>query len=118
MPDTSTFLVRSGDDIDLYVEECGSGVSLLLLHGGLSTTRVFDRVRTRLSAHYRCLALGRRGYGQSGDGTTHSYEQEASDVHAVLRELDQPAHVLAHSSGAIAALTASLSDTSRMRSLV
>lgn len=110
--------VRSGDGIDLHVEESGAGVPLLLVHGGLSTTRVFDRVRPRLAASYRCLALGRRGYGQSGDVPIHSYEREAGDVLAVLGELDQPAHVLAHSSGAIVALNAALLGPGRIRSLV
>lgn len=110
--------LRSADGTSLLVEDSGHGEPLVLVHGGMNTTRAFDRVLPTLAGRFRCLALGRRGYGQSGDAATHSFEREAHDVLAVLAELDEPAHLLGHSSGAITALTAALTDRSRLRSLV
>ena len=110
--------LNSADGTRLLVEETGDGTPLILVHGGLSNTRAFDRVLPAFTERHRCLALGRRGYGESGDGASHSYEREAEDVHAVLSALDEPAHLLGHSSGAIAALVAAAAGPARLRSLV
>jgi pimeloyl-ACP methyl ester carboxylesterase len=115
---TTALELVSTDGTPLVVDSTGSGTPLLLLHGGLGSTRVFDRVLPTLSLRYRCLALGRRGYGRSGTSPTHSFEAEAEDVAAVLASLDEPAHLFGHSSGAVAAATAALADGSRLRSLV
>src|SRR5258706_584861 len=105
---TSVRNLTSADGTALAVEATGSRAPLILLHGGLTSTRVFDRVLPTLAQPPRCLALGRRNYGQSGTAPTHSFESEADDVVAVLAPLDEPAHLLGHSSGAIAAATAAL----------
>jgi pimeloyl-ACP methyl ester carboxylesterase len=115
---TTTLELTSADGTPLVVESTGGGEPLLLLHGGMNSTRVFDRALPALSSRYRCLALGRRGYGQSGTAPTHSFEAEAGDVATVLAALDEPAHLFGHSSGAVAAATAALADGSRLRSLV
>jgi pimeloyl-ACP methyl ester carboxylesterase len=112
----------SSDGTPLQVEASGSGVPLILVHGGLNSPRAFDRVLPALTRRYRCLALARRGYGQSAgpsaDAATHSFEREAEDVAAVLATLDEPAHLFGHSSGAIVAATAGLVSADRLRSLV
>lgn len=110
----------ASDGVPLLVEGSGSGAPLILLHGGLNSTRCFDRVLPVLNRRYRCLALGRRGYGQSGaaPGAAHSFDREAQDVATLLATLDQPAHLFGHSSGAIAAATAALAEPGRLRSLV
>lgn len=115
---TATAVLASADGTPLVVEHSGSGVPLVLLHGGMTSTRVFDRALPALTQRYRCLVLGRRGYGQSGDSPTHSYDLEAQDVIAVLATLDQPAHLFGHSSGAVAAATAALAAPERLRSLL
>lgn len=115
---TATLSLTSADGTPLLVEDTGHGTPLILVHGGLNTTRIFDRVLPDLSEHHRCLALGRRGYGQSGSSTTHSFEREAEDVAAVLAVLDEPAHLLGHSTGAIVVLVATAAHQDRVRSLV
>lgn len=110
----------ASDGVALFVEDSATGIPLVLVHGGLSSTRTFDGVLSMLTGQYRCLALGRRGYGQSGwiDGQTHSFDREAQDVAALLSTLDEPAHVFGHSSGAIVAATAAMAAPSGLRSLV
>jgi pimeloyl-ACP methyl ester carboxylesterase len=110
--------VTSADGTPILVEESGSGVPLVLMHGGTASTRVWDALLPALSARYRCVAVGRRGYPQSGEVATHSFEAEAQDVAAVLASLDGPAHVFGHSSGAVATATAALADRTRLRSIV
>lgn len=112
--------LTSADGTALAVEATGSGTPLILLHGGMTSTRVFDRVLPTLAQHHRCLALGRRNYGQSGTSPTHSYESEADGIVAVLATLDEPAHLFGHSSGALAAATAALrlTGTPSLRSLI
>jgi pimeloyl-ACP methyl ester carboxylesterase len=115
---SATAALVSADGTPLVVEDSGSGVPLVLVHGGMTSTRVFDRALGALTQRYRCLVLGRRGYGQSGDSPGHSYDLEAQDVIAVLATLDEPAHLFGHSSGAVAAATAALTVPDRLRSLL
>lgn len=115
---TTTIELTSADGTKLVVESTGTGVPLILLHGGMNSTRIFDRVLPALSERYRCLALGRRGYGQSGTPPLHTFAGEAEDVAAILAALDEPAYLFGHSSGAVAAATAALADALHMRSLV
>lgn len=115
---TATRTVTSADGTPILVEETGSGIPLVLMHGGAATTRVLDGVLPALSGRYRCVAVGRRGYPQSGEVASHSFDDEAGDVAAVLASLDEPAHLFGHSSGAVAAATAALADHSRLRSVV
>jgi pimeloyl-ACP methyl ester carboxylesterase len=62
----------------------------------------------RLSAHFLCYALGRRGYGLSDDASSYAYEREYDDLVALLEHVGAPAHLLGHSSGAVCALGAAL----------
>lgn len=110
--------VVSADGTPIMVEETGSGVPLVLMHGGTASTRVWDALLPALSERYRCVAAGRRGYPQSGVVASHSFASEADDVAAVLATLDAPAHLFGHSSGAVAAATAALADSSRLRGVV
>ena len=61
---TALLNLTSADGTALTVEATGSGTPLILLHGGMTSTRVFDRVLPTLAQHHRCLALGRRNYGR------------------------------------------------------
>ena len=118
MTTATTKSLTSTDGTPLTIEETGSGTPLVLLHGGATTTRVWDGLLPAVAGRYRCLAVGRRGYGQSGDSPAHSFQREAEDVAAVLATLDEPAHLFGHSSGAIVAATAALTDPDRLRSLL
>jgi proline iminopeptidase len=95
-------------DTELFVEERGSGLPLLVLHGGpgLDHTMFGDKLDP-LGDACRLLLVDQRGQGRSGesDPATWTLERMAADVSALARslELDRYA-VLGHSFGAIVAL--------------
>ena len=78
------------DDIDMHVEERGSGVPLLLLHGltgsGRDYAHLFDL--DALGASYRAIAPDARGHGGSTNpGGTFTIRRCARDVLALLDAL-------------------------------
>lgn len=95
-------------DTELFVEERGSGLPLLVLHGGpgLDHTMFGDKLDP-LGDACRLLLVDQRGQGRSGesDPATWTLERMAADISALARslELDRYA-VLGHSFGAIVAL--------------
>jgi alpha-beta hydrolase superfamily lysophospholipase len=81
---------------------------LVLVPGGLGDEHAFDPLVAHLTGRLRCLTIGRRGKGFSGDGRTYSYEREYEDIASVLDAVGPPRLVFGHSSGAICALGAAL----------
>jgi pimeloyl-[acyl-carrier protein] methyl ester esterase len=51
---------------ELYVETCGRGPDVVLLHGWALNLRVFDRLAQALAAHFRVTRLDLPGHGRSG----------------------------------------------------
>lgn len=49
----------------LYYESAGKGPNLVLIHGGLADSRVWDSQFTKLAKHFRVVRYDLRGYGQS-----------------------------------------------------
>jgi pimeloyl-ACP methyl ester carboxylesterase len=74
--------------VRLYVVEQGTGDPVLLLHGGLSSTRSWRNVIPRLQSAMRVVALDARGHGQSTHaGTPLTYAQLTDDVAALIGAL-------------------------------
>ncbi|MFJ1707540.1 alpha/beta fold hydrolase [Kitasatospora sp. NPDC088346] len=97
----------------------GSGPALLLVHGGGEDPGSWDGVTAALVEDFRVVRINRRIYadGAPAAGAAHSCAVEAADVLAVAAALGQPALLVGHSSGAIAALEAALVDPSAFRGL-
>lgn len=77
--------VNSGD-AKIYYEIYGKGKPLVMLHGGIagSTYEMADLIN-QFSKYYQVIAISTRGHGKSDLGTqSHSYQQKAKDVIAVL----------------------------------
>jgi pimeloyl-ACP methyl ester carboxylesterase len=91
--------------IDLHVDTWGEGERVLLVHGSFSYGPLSFAEQRPLAARWRLDVLDRRGFGRSppGEGRV-DFERDAADLVALLRS--EPAHVLAHSYGAVAALLA------------
>lgn len=111
--------VASGDGTPIAYERTGSGPPLVLVHGtaGDHTRWELGDVRPTLAGHHTVYAMDRRGRGGSGDAPEYDLEREYEDVAAVVDSIDEPAHLLGHSYGAICALEASLL-TENLRSLI
>jgi pimeloyl-ACP methyl ester carboxylesterase len=101
--------------IDLHVDTWGAGERVLLVHGSFSYGPLSWAEQRPLGARWRLDVLDRRGFGASPDGAGRvDFERDAEDLAGLLAE---PAHVVAHSYGAVGALLAAARAPAGVRSL-
>lgn len=108
--------VVSADGTSLSARRTGTGDPLVLVHGTLDGIGSFAFVEPTLAERHTVWVYDRRGRGGSGDAEPYSLDREVEDLLAVLAQAG-PAHVVAHSFGAVVALHAAAAGAS-MRSLV
>jgi pimeloyl-ACP methyl ester carboxylesterase len=101
-------------DHGLEVIEWGAGDSVLLVHGSLAAGPATWSRQRPLSASWGLRVVQRRGFGASPPADAEDFEVDAADLIALL---DEPAHVVGHSYGAIGALLAAARRPDRVRSL-
>ncbi|MGF7150771.1 pimeloyl-ACP methyl ester carboxylesterase [Sphingomonas zeicaulis] len=92
---------------DIWYGSVGEGTPILLLHGGRSSSRAWDRqVPALVAAGFRVILIDTRGHGRSTLGQQSlSYDLFARDVLAVMDHLRvERAHVVGWSDGGITAL--------------
>ncbi|HEY4457113.1 MAG TPA: alpha/beta fold hydrolase [Pseudonocardiaceae bacterium] len=98
----------------LYVHQWGSGPRIVFVHGAVLGGREAWRAQRPLTEHWTVLAPDRPGHGNSPDGPS-DFEPEAHLVAAQL--LDEPAHLVGLSYGAIVAMYAAPLRPDLIRSL-
>lgn len=112
----------SGDGVELYFEEAGSGTPILFIHEFAGDHRSWEPQVRFLSRRYRCVVYDARGYPPSDvptDLAAYSQDSAVADAVAVLDHLEiERAHVVGISMGAFAALHLGLRHPGRTRSLV
>lgn len=88
IPDTSGYLNVNG--IRMYYEIYGSGKPLVILHGGGSTiATTFGRLIPHLTRSRQIIAVELQAHGHTSDRRSElSFEQDADDVAALLKELN------------------------------
>lgn len=102
---TQHYLRRDG--AQLWFGSIGNGAPVILLHGGLSSSRAWsEQVPALVAAGHRVILMDSRGHGRSSLGDRPlSYELLAADVLAVIdrMQLQRPA-IVGWSDGAVTAL--------------
>jgi pimeloyl-ACP methyl ester carboxylesterase len=85
----------------MYVEEHGHGESLLLLHGGVVHSAMWERFLPDLVAHFRVIAPDSRGHGHTAHpGGPITYQMLADDTAGLIRALNLgPTLVCGYSDG-------------------
>lgn len=79
------YLDRNG--VQIYWEEAGSGLPVLLSHGYSATSRMWEGQFEALAEDHRLIAWDMRGHGQSDspdDGSLYSEAETVDDMAAVL----------------------------------
>jgi pimeloyl-ACP methyl ester carboxylesterase len=76
------------DGLALWYEEYGSGDALILLHGGIGGSELFDPIRDRLAAGRRLITVDLPGHGHtaSPDGPLR-YEDMADQIAGLIEHL-------------------------------
>ena len=106
-PGEHTHLIPTPDGGRLYVEECGAGRPVLLLHGHGASMRTFSLMAARLAAGgCRVIAMDQRGFGRSSPvPPMFGFPGLVDDAATVLEHLDlRSAIVVGHSMGGGVAL--------------
>lgn len=110
-----TTFTKSGcaeiNGINMYYEIYGQGKPLILIHGGGSTIQTsFGRIIPTLSKSYQIIAVELQAHGRTSDRDKDlSFEQDADDVAALLKELKiSKADFLGFSNGGTTALQISI----------
>ena len=87
--------------VQVFYTTSGSGKPLVLLHGFLETSKIWEPFLEELSVKRRVICIDLPGHGNTGIfGEVHSMELMADVVNSVLEELDIPeATILGHSMG-------------------
>lgn len=90
---------------DLYYEEVGQGVPILLIHPSGATAATWGSVTEELGRIGRVITYDRRGYARSGGHPVRSVSTHTADAAAILESLGTPpAVVVGTSAGAMIAI--------------
>jgi pimeloyl-ACP methyl ester carboxylesterase len=98
----------------LEIISWGSGECVLLVHGSLLDGPSTWHRQRPLSERWELRVVQRRGFGSSPATEGEDFERDADDL---CRLLGEPAHVVAHSYGAIGAVLAATRRPGAVRSL-
>src|SRR5262245_66684141 len=85
--------VRSGG-CDLYYEEIGEGIPILLIHPAGSTASTWGSVTEKLAQLGRVITYDRRGYARTGGKPIRSMATHTADAARLLEGLRTPAVVV------------------------
>ena len=106
------------NDRKIWVEICGEGRPLIMLHGNGEDHTIFDKAAEVLKQEYTCYLPDTRGHGKSEPCTELHYQDMADDILALMDQLDlRDVCLYGFSDGGIVGLLASM-RTDRITDLV
>lgn len=95
----------SFENSSIYYDIKGSGKTVLLLHGFLESSTMWDDYSVQLSSIYQIIRIDLPGHGQSENTEVHSMDKMAEAVHYILTALNiKSISVIGHSMGGYVAL--------------
>ena len=90
---------------NIYYEEYGSGVPLLLLHGGFGSIHDFQYVIPKFAKHFKVIAVDSPGHGRSEQSDSLSFELMTDYYSKMIDKLKlDSVYVLGYSDGGITGL--------------
>ncbi len=101
-----------------YIDE-GSGMPIVIVHGGSSDVSHWERVARALSGTFRVIRIERRLYARNRQAKSpHTIQREVEDLAALFARIGEPVLLLGHSSGGVVALETALQCPSAVAGLV
>ncbi len=106
--------------LKMYYEIHGTGEPLIVLHGGLESTEIFDQMLPSLSSTRQVIAVDLQAHGRTADiDRPMSFEAMADDIAALMKYLGiEKADVLGYSLGGGTALQTTIRHPAIVRKLV
>ncbi|NHJ84183.1 MAG: alpha/beta hydrolase [Asgard group archaeon] len=122
---SSDFSPTEGDyvtvnGIKIYYEEYGKGWPLILLHGGGSTVRMWDKQIPSYSKYFKVIALDSRGHGKTENPIKElHYKQMADDIALFIDELKISKPIICGwSDGAQIALELAINYSEKIKAII
>ncbi|GAB2556478.1 alpha/beta fold hydrolase [Nocardia heshunensis] len=104
---TKTDSVTSADGTRIVFHTLGEGPPLVIVHGALVTTEMYQQLAELLATDFTVVLVARRDYEPSGSSTgPRTFARHAEDLAAVLALQDGPSFVFGHSAGGLVTLEA------------
>lgn len=106
--------------LKMYYEVHGQGQPLILIHGGLGSSGMFDTILPELSKGHKVIAVDLQAHGRTPDvDRPLSYQAMADDIAELIRYLGMPAaDVMGYSVGGEVALRTAIQHADVVRKLV
>jgi pimeloyl-ACP methyl ester carboxylesterase len=107
--------------VDVEYDERGEGPALLLLPGSFGTGSGWKAVTDRLARSYRIVTTSLLGYGATAERRplgNATMRQQTEVIDRILERIGEPAHVVGHSFGGLAALAHAMEGTIKPASLM
>ena len=109
----------TSDGCDLYYEQAGEGVPILLIHPAGATASTWGSAREELARIGRVITYDRRGYARSRGAPARSIAAHTADAAVILEHLrTPPAVVVGTSAGATIALDLAVRRPDLVRAVV
>jgi pimeloyl-ACP methyl ester carboxylesterase len=98
--------VRSADSTTIAFERAGSGPALIMVGGAFNDHTTMTGTAALLADRFTTYCYDRRGRGSSGDTPPHAVEREVEDLAALVAHAGGEAALFGHSSGGVLVLQA------------
>jgi 3-oxoadipate enol-lactonase len=106
------------NDTKLYYELAGHGEPLVLIHGFVVDSRMWDHQFQEFTKQYRVLRYDLRGYGKSAKPTGEDYT-DSDDLMSLMKHLKiENAHIIGLSMGGLIAMDFTISYPKAVKKLV
>lgn len=111
--------VRSKDSTIIAFDQVGEGAPVILVGGALGVRKhpMVGELAGLLAPHFTVINYDRRGRGDSGDTLPYAVEREVEDIEALIDAVGGSASLYGMSSGAVLALEAANSLSSKVKKL-
>lgn len=107
------------DNINLYYEVYGEGKPFFLLHGNGQSSKIFDKLITKLKQNYKVYAIDSRCHGKSDKKFPISYEMMRDDIITFIKKLNIKKPILyGFSDGGITGLMIAMKDSNLLSKLI
>lgn len=107
------------NNVNLYYEEYGEGLPIILLHGNSETHEIFDKLIEKLKDKYKVYAIDSRCHGKSENTNEISYELMRDDIISFIRKLKIEKPILyGFSDGGIIGLLVAIKEPNLLSKLI